>query len=590
MKFQTFSKRKEKTVTTAALFRWRYIFVTGVVVGATAFGLIMQMYRWQVAGHEKYSEMAQVQYLENSRLPTSRGTILASDGSVLAVDEPLWGVYASISTEERERERFDAQRDEFITTVSEILSVDEDELKQSLTEDFVYVPIKHGVTGDQKNALEEKGLFGLHFEQEEHRIYPQGSLASHILGFVGKDDDGNDVGVYGLEGYYAGDLLGFEGFKYEEKDSRGNVIITGEYDPVLPREGKNIELTIRPGLQSRVEESLKKGVEDTGAKSGSAIIMDPATGAILSMATYPTYNPNYYWKEKDASVFRNKAISDVYEYGSVNKVLTVSMAVEEGEITKDSICEDLTGSIDVVDHTIYTWDRRADGLLMPKDILRLSNNVCAVKVGQKVGIERMYEYLRKFGIGDFIGIGLQDEATSYLPPLEKWTSVDLATASFGQAISATPLQIISAISTIANDGVRMRPYIVDKIYDDTEVIDIEPEPIGRVISEETAHDVQEMMQEVVRDGDPKWWFDQIPNYSIAGKTGTAQIPYEDRYGYYDDRTNVTFVGFSPVHDAQMIMIVRLEEPKTNTLSAYTVVPVWIEIFKAVSLDLGIVPL
>ncbi|MFH1547268.1 MAG: penicillin-binding protein 2 [bacterium] len=570
-------------------FSVRYFLISIVIFSFFVLGLLVQMYRWQVAGHEGFVEMAEVLHISDERLPSSRGTIYAADGSVLAVDEPVWGVYASLSTDEVEREFFSAQRDQFILTVCDILDLEEEEIDKGLKEDFRYVLLKHGVSPEDKKALEDSEIFGLYYEEEERRIYPDGTLASHVLGFVGKDEDANDIGMYGLEGYYSGDLLGQEGFKYEEKDSLGNVILTGEYDPVIPRQGKNIVLTIRPGVQREVERVLEEGVKEHEAKSGSAIIMDPSTGEIIAMATYPNYDPNYYWKTSDPETYKNKAISDVYEYGSVNKPITLSMALEEDKITPKSICKDTQGYIDVYDWRIYTWDKLPDGNLLPKDILRFSNNVCAAKVGMMVGIVSYYKYLREFGIGDFIGIGLEDEATSYLRPLEEWTKLDVATASFGQAISATPLQIISAISTIANNGVRMRPYIVRKLYDDDETIEIKPEVASNPISEETAKEVQEMMRTVVTDGEAKWWFNVVSKYSIAGKTGTSQIPRLDGPGYYEDRSNVTFVGFSPQNDAQMIMLVRLEEPKSHTLSAYTVVPVWIEMFQAVALELGIAP-
>jgi len=548
------------------------------------------MYRWQVSGHEKYSNLARLQLIEDRRLPTSRGTIYAADGSVLAVDEPVWGVYASVSLEDRDREEFGEQRDLFITALSEILDIDAAEIDGKLVEGFRYVPLKHGVSGEDKKRIEDQNLFGVFFEKEEKRIYPDGHLACHVLGFVGKDKDGNDVGQYGLEGYYAGDLLGQEGFKYEEKDSRGNVIMMGEYDPVLPRQGKNIVLTIVPSVQARVEEFLEKGVKEHEAKSGSVVVMDPRTGAVIAMANYPDYDPNFYWKESDVTVFKNRAISDVYEYGSVNKILTVSMALEEGKITPETICSDPDGYIEVLDEKIYTWDKRPDGDMKPGDVLKYSNNVCAVKFGLKVGIDRNYDYLRAFGIGDFAGIGLQDEATSYLKPLEYWNELDLAASSFGQMISATPFQVASATSAIANDGERMRPYIVSKLYDDNEVIEIEPEVVSRPVSAEVAWNVQEMMEVVVREGEARNFFRKyLPAYSVAGKTGTAQIPLEDKYGYYEDRTNVTFVGFSPVHGAKMVMVVRLEEPQSNEYAASTAVPVWIDIYKNIVMELGIAP-
>jgi cell division protein FtsI/penicillin-binding protein 2 len=585
-----FKKSNKKETSTKKKFQQRYFVVLIIFFPIVVFGLIFQLYRWQVTKHEHFSILARSQVIEDKRLPTSRGTIYASDGTVLAVDEPVWGIYASVSGDESERQRFNEQREEFIDAMVEILNVDREELNQKLTEDFRYVPIKRQVSAEKKKQLEEKNLFGVFFQKEEKRIYPNGSLASHILGFVGKNSEGKDVGQYGLEGYYAGDLLGQEGFRYEEKDSRGNVIMTGEYDPVLPRQGKNIVLTIVPTIQSRVEEELKKGVKKYEAKSGSAIIMDPSTGEILAMANYPTYDPNYYWKEDDAYVFKNKAVSDVYEYGSVHKVLTVAAALQEGEITPSSICQDHEGSLEVLDKTIYTWDHMPDGDLIPADVLKYSNNVCAVKIGLSIGIDKNYDYIRDFGIGDFVGIGLQDEATSYLKPLGYWNEVDLASASFGQMISATPLQIVSAVSTIANDGKRMRPHVVKKLYDDEEEIVIEPEAISEPLSEDVAYEVQDMMETVVEEGEAWKFFDKyLPGYEVAGKTGTAQVPLEDEVGYYEDRTNTTFVGFAPVHEAKMIMIVRLEEPQTNEFAASTAVPLWIEIFKNVSMELGIAP-
>lgn len=584
-----FRANKKKSKSKSKNFNSRLLIILVLFFPIIVLGLLFQMYRWQVLNRKRLISLAESQYVNDRLIPSPRGTIYASDGSVLAVDEPVWGVYASLSSDERDREIFMENREEFITTVCEILDLEEDEVDDLLTNDFRYVPLKHEVSVKEKVALEEKNLFGLHFEQEKKRVYPDGNLACHLIGFIGKDDEGNDVGRYGLEGYYAGDLLGQEGFEYEEKDSKGNVILTGEYNPVLPRQGKNIILTIKPGVQRQVEKYLMNGVKETEAKSGSAIVMDPSTGAILAMANYPTFDPNYYWQEDKAAVFRNRAVSDVYEYGSVNKVLTVSAAMEEGHIDSDTICSDHEGKIEVADKTIYTWDKLPDGDLKPKDILSQSNNVCAVKTGQKVGVEDFNEYLREFGIGDFIGVGLEDEATSYLKPVDEWNEVDLAVASFGQSISATPLQIISAISAVANDGTRMRPYIVKRLYDEEETIEIEPEIASKPISSETAEEVQVMMEAVVREGESKWWFQELDEYSIAGKTGTAQIPLPDRYGYYEDKTNVTFVGFSPIHDAEMIMLVRLEEPQTNTLSAYTVVPAWVEIYKNIAMELGIAP-
>lgn len=557
--------------------------------------VLIQIFRWQVLEGEKFSTMAKSQYLETQRSSSGRGSIYGLNGSVLAIDEPSWGVYATLSNDKTERELFFSNKDKFIAEVAGILGITKDEISSKITDDFVYFPISHGVTTEKKKALEEAEIFGkgtqgfgLYFEKEEKRLYPDGKLASHILGFIGKNEKGEDVGLYGIEGYYFGDLTGREGYSYEEKDSQGNVIFTVEYSPVLPRQGKDITLTIDPAIQSKVEDIIKEGVHKFQAKSGTVIIMNPQTGAIIAMANYPDYNPNEYWKTSDSSIFRNKAVADVYEYGSVQKPISLAIALESKKVSPDYICNDQTGSMKLYDKTIYTWNKQPTGLTSLSQILEKSQNVCVADVALKVGFEYYYPKLTEFGFGQFIGIGLQDESNSYLKPYEEWTKLDLATSSFGQGISATPLQVISALSTIANKGVRMRPYIVADVKDEKEEIKYTPQEIARPISEDTAKLVASYMGNVVLKGEPKRFFaENLPDYSIAGKTGTAQVPKPDEAGYYTDRTNTTFVGFSPVENAKMIMLVKLEEPKIDQFAATTAVPVWIEIFKAIANDLEI---
>jgi cell division protein FtsI (penicillin-binding protein 3) len=569
--------------------------LVGVFISLLGLGVLASAFRWQILDSEKFTSLAQAQYIDSQRQATSRGVIYASDGTILAVDQPVWGIYATLSKDESERELFFEHKDKFIATVAGILGLDKAEIEEKITDDFVYFKIKTGVSSEKKKALQDADIFGsgtegfgLYFEKEEKRVYPDGDLASHILGFIGKDENGEDVGQYGIEGFYFGDITGQAGYTYEEKDSSGNVILTSEYEPILAREGKSFELTILPGIQKKVQQELKEGVEHHQAKSGSAIIMDPNTGAILAMANYPDYNPNEYWRVSDPWIFRNKAIADVYEYGSIQKPITVAIGLESGKVDGDYICKDRTGSLKLFDKTIYTWNKQPSGDITLGGILEKSNNPCASKVALEAGHQYYYPKLKEFGIGSFIGIGLQDEATGYLTPFEFWTKLDLAVTAFGQSVSATPLQILSALSTISNEGNRMRPYIISKIEESDETIKYSPQVIAEPISEKTADMVAEMMHGVVENGEARGWFSrELPNYDIAGKTGTAQIPRKDRAGYYDDRTNATFVGFSPVEDAKMIMLVRLEEPKLNTFAASTAVPLWVNIFKAVADDLEI---
>jgi cell division protein FtsI/penicillin-binding protein 2 len=576
----------------------------GIFISIFAVLIVVQAFRWQVIDSEKFTLLAQEQYESSARQSTSRGVITASDGTILAVDEPVWGIYASLSNNETERKLFFSKKDKFIAEVSGILGIEESEIEENITDDFMYFAIAHNVSTEKKQALEEANIFGdgtegfgLYFEREEKRVYPNGELAAHILGFIGKDEEGEDVGQYGIEGFYFGDIAGEEGYTYEEKDSSGNVILTGEYEPVLPRQGKDFELTIIPVVQEKVEEVLKEGVEQYQAKSGSVIIMNPKTGAILAMANYPTYNPNEYWLTSEQWVFKDRAVSDVYEYGSVQKPITLAIGLETGAISDDYTCNDSTGYLDLykatgyedlVGRKIYTWNKLPAGLLNLKSILKTSNNPCAAQVALEVGLQDYYTMLKEFGIGEFIGLGLQDEATSYVKSYDEWTKLDLITTAYGQSISATALQVISALSTIANNGQRMRPYIISQISDDDETITFEPQVLSEPISAETAQKVIQMMKYVVQEGDPKYYFTDLnKEYSIAGKTGSAQIPKTDEAGYEEDKTNTTFVAFAPAEDAEMIMIVRLEEPQTSPYAALTAVPLWKDVFEAVADDLEI---
>lgn len=577
-----------------------------------AIGIFLQIVRWQIFEHDTYLSIAQSQYKDVQRLESGRGTIMTSDGTVLATDQPAWDVYASLSSLKNEREDFFAEKQNFVEDVALTLGIDKDELNSKLDDKFRYIKLATNISTEQKKALESKQIFqkkvksvtgkesfkrnpgfGLYFEKAEKRLYPNGRLASHVLGFMGKDKDGSDIGLYGIEGYYFGDISGTEGTTYEEVDAKGNIILTSEYDPLIPRSGKDIKLTINSTIQKKVETILKNGVERYQAKSGSVIIMDPNTGAIIAMANYPDYDPNEYWRIQDPWIFKNKAVGDVYEPGSVFKPITVAIGLETGTITPKTTCNDDDGEFIMYKGTpdekhIYTWDKQPDGLLTPREYLQYSNNPCIAETALAVGLKKYYPIMKKFGIGEFIGIGLQDETNAYIPPYDKWTKLDLAVTAFGQSVSVTPLQMISAISAIANEGKRMRPYIVKEVIEGDDVIEYKPSVISQPISPETAATVADMMTSVPREGDGSRFFNKyLPDYDIAGKTGTAQIARTDKAGYYDGRTNTTYVGFSPVQNAQMAMIVKLEEPKTNTYSSLTVAPLWAELFLNLADDLEI---
>lgn len=575
-------------------------------IGLTVFAgiVLFQIFRWQILEADKFKNLANEQYKTNQIQTAQRGIITASDGTVLAVDEPTWNIYATLSTDPVERATFFANKEKFIAVISAILGIERSEIESKITDTFVYAPLKKNVSTEKKKALETANIFGdgtegfgLYFESEERRIYPNGELASHVLGFIGQNDEGTQIGQYGIQGYYFGDITGREGYSYEEKDSTGNVILTSEYEPILPREGKDFKLTIVPNIQSKVEKKLEEGVKKTRSKSGSAILMDPQTGAIIAMANYPSYNPNEYWRASEPWILKNRTVSDVYEYGSVQKPITIAIALESGAIKKDFKCTDKTGSLDLYKATkyadlkgryIYTWDKRADGTLDISGILRDSNNPCTAQIALKTNFGDFYSKLKDFGIGQFLGVGLQEETTSYLKPYEQWTKLDLITASFGQGISATSLQVISALSALANDGQRMRPYIISEITDKKETIVIEPKVISEPISKEIANFVTNALQKAVQEGLLGGLVSSdLKKYDIAAKTGTAQIAKAGSAGYAKYITNATTVGYAPAASPKLILLVKLEEPEISEFATYTSNLVWRDIFLAIVNDMEI---
>ncbi|MHC1716866.1 MAG: peptidoglycan D,D-transpeptidase FtsI family protein [Candidatus Dojkabacteria bacterium] len=579
------------------------ILLIGYAISFLALLVIIQGFRWQVLYADKFISMSQDQSQTNTTQRAQRGTIFASDDTILAVDQPTWNVYATLSNEEDERKLFFDNKDTFVAEVSGILNLEKGEIESKITDDFVYTSLKKGISTEKKKALEKAIIFGentegfgLYFENEEKRIYPNGKLASHVLGFLGQDENGNTVGQYGIQGYYFGDITGKEGYSYEEKDSSGNVILTAEYQPILPREGKDFKLTIVPNIQNKVEQKLEEGVKYSRAKSGSVIIMDPKTGAILAMANYPSYDPNEYWRTSEPWILKNRAISDVYEYGSVQKPITLGIALESGVIDSKFKCNDKTGYIDLFKATgyadlkgqkVYTWNRQASGLMDIAGIFAKSNNPCTATVALKVDAQEFYSSLREYGIGEFIGIGLQEESNSFIKSFNDTTKLDIITYAFGQGIVATPLQVISALSTFANGGTRMRPYIISEIRDEKETITIQPQVISKPLSKENSDTIKFALRKAVQAGSLGVFADELKKYDIGAKTGTAQIAKTNALGYKEDYTNDTVVGFAPVDDPKIIMLVKLEEPQIGKYATLTASPIWKDIFLAIADDLEI---
>ncbi|MCC7304391.1 penicillin-binding protein 2 [bacterium] len=565
-----------KKVSTSTIVFW------SVVIGFVL--LMMQLFRWQIVNYKRFHSLANAQLSLQQDVFTKRGTIYTKDGVVLAVDSPAWNIVVSI-TNEVDQVKFLEKKEQILTDIAKVVDTDVAQFVQSFNEQSLsYQVIYRGITKRQKDILEEKKLLGIYTEDSIKRLYPNGDLFSHILGYVGTDNFGKPKGNYGVEGFFWGDIKGKEGASQQEKDLSGKAIISKEYKNIRYREGKNIELTVNSGVQKKVEKLLQNGVKDENADSGTVIIMNPRTGEIIAMASYPDYDPNEFWKIKEVSTFRNQAVASPYEYGSVQKPLTIAMAMDDGKLTEDDICND-TGRLKIEDKTIFNFDYRIYGKITPKETLQYSDNICAANYGLRVGADSMYTYLVKLGLGATTGIGIHEEETSFLKPPDKWLKIDTATTSFGQAISATPLQVVSAMSALANRGERMKPQLVSRIYNNEEDIRIQPVSEGQIFTEKTAHSVAKMMEYATFTRRDMAKYKGV--YSIAGKTGTAQVAKSDASGYYDDRVNVTYIGFAPAIDARFIMLVKIENPRKGNLANLTVLPLWMRIFDTIKDDLGV---
>lgn len=556
---------------------------------AFAFLIVIQMFRWQIINNKKYTAQAEAIVYSKYTITPRRGIIYAKDMTVLSIDEPGWFVYVSVGPYKQDRELYDDQKEKLIDYLIPITGQNKEELYQLLDGYPTYQPLIEYVTENIREALIEQGFTGIHFERKNRRVYPNGKLASNIIGFIGKDENGEEIGNYGISGYYWKDLQGVYGYSSSERDLVGNIILHEEYSPIYAKKGKDIVLTIETPVQHTIEEKLKEGVIQYGADSGTAILMDPTTGAVIAMASYPTYDPNYYTEIIDQAYYKNKAVSDMYEFGSVNKVVTISAGLEHGKLDQSYVCNDTKGYYDMpeFDAKIYTYNKRAGGKLDLAGIFRTSNNVCVAEISQLFTTDEYYQVLIDFGFTKRIGIGLQDESYGTQLDPKKLNKLDLAMASFGQMFSATPLQIISAVSAIANDGNRMQPYIVDSVITDTGTIKTEPIIASSPISKETANLTAQLLFDATIEMDSSnSHVNLIRTYKVAGKTGTAQIPKRTERGYEEGVTNTTFVGFWPYDNPEYIMLVWLEKPTNHTLAAYNVVSAWDNIFMAIQNDLN----
>lgn len=427
---------------------------------------------------------------------------------------------------------------------------------------------------DKLNDIEDLG-FG--FEKNVLRYYPDNEIGAHIVGFLGYANDGhNREGKYGIEGYFDDDLAGSVGQLAGEKDIAGRLVTDNEGIPV--RNGVDIVLTIDRAVQYEVCKRLEKAVARYDAESGTVIVMETNTGAIRAMCNYPSFDPNHYNEVEDHQGYNNNAVYDVYEPGSVMKSITMAIAINEGHVSPETTYKD-EGEIKFSSgQTIRNAGARKYGLVDMKEVLASSINTGAVFASSDINNKIFESYMKSFGFGQETGLQISQEAKGDISSLAKSGDIFKATASYGQGITVTPLQMLNAFNTIANRGNIMQPYIISHtIFEDQVLEKFEPKQIREVVSKKTASQVSAMMVHVVDSGHAIKA--EVPGYYVAGKTGTAQAANPDTGRYYTDRFVHNFVGFAPNDNPKFTMITKLDFPKAAQYSADTAAPLFGEIAK-----------
>ncbi|CAG0981869.1 cell division protein FtsI (penicillin-binding protein 3) [Geobacteraceae bacterium] len=520
----------------------------------------------QVIKRDYLLKLADRQHQKIVPLTPARGSIYDANGAALAVSVEMDSCYAEPKSI--------ADLNSAAARLAPVLGMPKGTIFKKLQGNRNFVWLQRRLTPDVVKRIHDLDIEGIGFVKETKRYYPNSEVAAHVIGFTGLDPEG----LEGVERRYDSTILGGDGYLVTERDALGrNVALKGT---VIQNGamGHNVTLTLDKNLQYIAEKELAKAVEGSGARAGTAIVMDPQTGRVLAMANYPTFNLNAHVSYAPP-VWRNRAVADSYEPGSTFKTLLIAAALEEKVIRPgDSInCEG--GSYAIGGRTIH--DTHKYGRLSIPEILKYSSNIGVAKIGSRLGPSRLYTYLSNFGIGEKSGIDLPGETSGMLRQWSQWYGIDLATISFGQGVTASSIQLAAAFSAIANGGVLMKPYLVERVTDNegNVVKSFEPQARRRVVSPETAKAVARMMEGVAAEGGTGINA-SVEGYRVAGKTGTAQKVDPVTKGYSATKRTASFIGFVPADRPRLTILVMIDEPKTSSYGGVVAAPA----FSAIALQ------
>lgn len=533
-----------------------------VLIGCLVFGvtvIIGRLVYYQVIKyHDLRSEADEQRTWEKEQQP-SRGYIADVNGHILALSVIEWDISVSPPLV--------FERAELADRLSELLGLPWVEVSATLTAEAPWLQLATGVDYETGEAIASLQADGIKCEPHPQRFYPEGDLMAHALGFV------NSVGIgfYGVEGYYNPLLRGNNGQRRVEQNPVGDELPMPPLGEVPSQAGTSLVLTLDRNIQFIAEQELQQALETYGAESGTVVIMEPETGDILAAISYPVYDPNDY-AHADQELLLDPVVSMMWEPGSIFKIITWAAGLDSGTVSPGTTFYD-EGMLEVGGRVIQNSDRQGHGLVTITDGLVQSLNTVAAFTSTSMGKESFYAYLRRFGFGTLTAVDLDSEGPGILkqPGDPDWFPSDLGTNSFGQGIAVTPMQMIAAVSAVANQGILMKPHIVSEYVvkegAGSRTVLVDPTVVRRAISQETAETLTGLLVQVVEDGAVKA---QVPGYRIAGKTGTAQIPTP--YGYEPEDTIASFVGYAPADDPQFIVLVKLDRPTASPWGSQTAAP------------------
>ncbi|MDH4264528.1 MAG: penicillin-binding transpeptidase domain-containing protein [Deltaproteobacteria bacterium] len=536
--------------------------------------VLVRAYQLQVLQSHKLAALAEQQYQRIVPLVPKRGVLYDRKKKEMAISAEVDSAFAQPAKVEKKQRA--AQK------IGAILGKRREVLLKKLREEKPFVWLERGINPHQRAAIEALKIEGIDFLKEAKRFYPQGEIGSQVIGFAGVDSQG----LEGVELGYDEFIRGEPGFILIPKDALGRTITPQTPGVRHSEDGCEVILTIDKNIQYIAERELKKAIQACSAKGGMVVVMNPKTGEILAMSAQPSFDPNHF-SSYPTYQRKNRTLTDTFEPGSTFKVFPLAAALEERVASPRDIffCE--KGSYTVGDKIIH--DVGKHGWLSLEEIIKLSSNIGASKVGKKLGRGKLYHYLKEFGFGSKTGIDLPGEVAGFLPPPRSWSEVGLANISFGQGVSLTALQLTTALAAIANGGVMMRPYVAKAVMERQGNIlkENRPRVIRRVISQETAKTVASILRKVTQEGGTGKAA-CLSEYETAGKTGTAQKASSTGRGYSDKRIG-SFMGFAPADNPQLVITVIIDEPQGTSYGGVVAAPTFKAIGEQVLPYIGVYP-